>query len=380
MICAKCKKEYKTALMLFNGQTTCPFCKEEQLSVSDLVINRKNQELFSLSQIAFFRYLTDGKKGEVTASEPSLSKAELLKKAIELCMKSASLGHPKAILQTAYLLENFNKEDMNEQERILLACENYHALCFSDKRSVPIKQNAAEFTEKEFLDLKIYAGKNLLRVCKTYKNVLSNSNKFNYEKVLSRLRTIYKTVAFDEALESEGQKKNKPKSVFDILVSSRNKTRAPLFGLLFVSASEFKEVCQKQLENGTTVRKLVAKDKDFLRYSICNANGDLKDLYFSRLASPEALDALLQELDGSNDYLYLFFFNKHGKHAYLNGNQIKTVKGELEKNEQSLLLSLVGKVSGDVSVFFDDDIVQFKNGKNISKAVEDLIESISNEK
>ena len=380
MICKNCGNKFASPLYLYNGSSTCPRCKKEILTISALKVTKENEEYFNLSKIAFLRYLSPKSVNGTTAEK--MSQVELLNKAQYYCQLSATLGNPHAIMQTAYLLERFRSENKNELERIRLAIEYYSALCYSELNFVKGENGAKELSQDEFILLKVEAGKKLLKLCSKYSALLKSSIRYDYKKNKERLNALYKTASFQDDDFSPSVNFNKVDSLIDILSSSRSKTKAPLFGVFFLSAEQFKLLFAKK--NGgvqSVVSKLVSKDPDFLRYMICDKEGKVSSdsaRFFNRIASVKIANEVVENLQ-DEDFVYLYFFNAYGKHNYLTGKQIQTVKGELEENDQALLLSLVNYISEDTAVFFDDDIEQFKSGKNAYGATTELIKSVRGE-
>jgi hypothetical protein len=380
MICKNCGSKFSNPLYLYNGSSTCPRCKKEILTISALSVTKENQEYYNLSEIAFLRYLSPKSVNGTTAEKTS--QAELLVKAHYYCQLSAEQGNPHAIMQMAYLLEKFRSESKNELERIRLAIEYYGALCYSELNFVKSEKGAKEISQEEFTLLKVEAGKKMLKLCKKYSALLKSSTRYDYKKNKERLTALYKTASFQDDDFSLATSFNKVDTLIDILSSSRSKTKAPLFGVFFLSAEQFKLLLEKKGGNEqSVVAKLISKDPDFLRYMICDKTGRVasdSDRFFNRIASVKIANEVVETLK-EEDYIYLYFFNAYGKHNYLTGKQIQTVKRELEENDQALLLSLVNYISEDTAVFFDDDIEQFKSGKNAHGVVTELIKSVRGE-
>lgn len=380
MICKNCGNKFSFPLYLYNGSSTCPRCKKEILTINTLAVTRENEEFYNLSQIAFLRYLSP--KSINAAKVEKFSPAETLNKTHYYCQLAATQGNPHAILQMSYLLEKFRSENKNELERIRLAIEYCSALCYSELNFVKGENGAKELSQDEFLVLKVEAGKRLLSLCQRYATLLKSSARYDYKKNKERLTALYKTASFQDDTLSINESFNKVDSLIDILQSSRSKTKAPLFGVFLLSAEQFKSLITKKSGGATSkVANLISKDPDFLRYMICDNEGRVasdSDRFFNRIASVNIANEVVEILT-EEDYVYLYFFNCYGKHPYLTNKQIQVVKKELEENDQALLLSLVNYISEDTAVFFDDDIEQFKTGKNAYGAATELIKSVRGE-
>ncbi len=373
MVCKLCKRKFHLPLNLFNGQAVCPHCKNQLVAVSALEITKENEEQFALSKIALLRYLSP-KSWKV--SNMNVAGVNLLEKAMEYCDVAAKSGNPKAIFQMAYLLEYFQTENKNQVESIRLAFGYYSALCYNELTSVRREDGAKEFSSQEFLDLKISAATNLLRICSTYAALLKSSGGYyDYKMNKERLSALYKGVKFPEnqALNTF----NKVNTVYNTLMASRSRTKAPLFGVFMLSVGQMQELFSIK---DKACKKLISKSPDLLYYMPCDKNGRVQEMdrYFSRIASVEIADRVLEE-QRARGYMYLYFFNTSGKHPYLNIKQMQTVKAELERDDQALLQSLVSYISSDMMVFFDDDIERYKIRNSAHGAVEKLIDCVREE-
>lgn len=382
MICSKCKNKISSPLYLFNGQTTCPICKNELLSFESLYITQENEELYKLSKIALSRYLSPNSCAVEKAGKTDLTASELLDRAIDFCSQSARQGNPKAIYQLGYIYEYFSQKNKSKVERIKSAFEFYACICYNDSNSIKIDKNADVFSDKEFYDLKITASKSLLRIASQYSSILSSSNRYDYETNKNRLISIYGNDLFEEQLLRDDGASN-VETIFNALLSTRSKTRAPLFGSFLLSASEVKALFEMvDASTNLSVRKLVKKSPDFLRYTICDIDGRYgnDDVYYDRVANENRIDDLLNTVEDKN-YVYFFFFNSFGKHQYLNGRQMQKVKKYLEENDQTLLKKITQTVTERINVFYDDDVKQFMTGKNIKySTIEQIVDFICSNK
>ncbi len=380
MVCNACNRKFRLPLNLFNGQVVCPHCKNELLEINSLQVTKENEELYNLSKIALLRYLSPKSFKE---EKSDITRAALLKLAIEYCDHSAKSGNPKAIAQMAYLLEYFPNEHKNQVEAIRLAFGYYAALCYNELVSVPVKEGAKEFSTEEFFELKTSAGRNLLRICATYSALLTGPS-YDYKKNKERLNAspVYKAknMRFADEQVLTGSF-NKVAAVHNTIDATRSKTRAPLFGVFKLSATQVKELFSADEGEQNSCFKLIDKSPDFLHYMICDKNGKVRrdeDRYFSRLANIELAEKLCADLKES-DYVFFYFFNTSGKHPYLNGKQMQQVKHEIEMDDQALLFSLLSGISDDMAVFFDDDIEMYKNRQSVHGAVERLIDCVREE-
>ena len=53
-----CGKNIATPLELFNGLLACPHCKKELTIIRDFKITEHNNDLYNLSELYYYKYLT----------------------------------------------------------------------------------------------------------------------------------------------------------------------------------------------------------------------------------------------------------------------------------------------------------------------------------
>ena len=83
-----CGKNIATPLELFNGLLACPHCKKELTIIRDFKITEHNNDLFNLSELYYYKYLTSF-TGEQPKSKNTVAKKVLLEKAIATCKEAA---------------------------------------------------------------------------------------------------------------------------------------------------------------------------------------------------------------------------------------------------------------------------------------------------
>ena len=126
MICQQCHKKVETPLELYDGGWACPHCKHGLMSAfSDFSVTRENEELFTLSERSYYRWLTNARRGQEGRA--------WLGKAVELCRESARLGNPLAVTRLGYYYDkDYVEENRSEAVRCRIAYAYYSAVCFSD--------------------------------------------------------------------------------------------------------------------------------------------------------------------------------------------------------------------------------------------------------
>jgi len=377
-----CGKTFIKPLELYNGALVCPHCKKELSVVSDFKITVRNQELFNLSELYFYRYLSPKSQDTTRGSALKLAPEEMVELAIENCRQAAKEGNPYAVYKMGYYNEFFMETKRSENDRIRVAFNYYASICYSDIKKPKVETGAPSMSDEEFANLKYRAGVSLINLYAHYSQALKGTSKYDYEKNKQRLTSLY-----GEIQENEGQVAKRAgsriKSVFKVLLSCLNKTRAPLWGLFLLTGVEFKNLFTLKKyakDKKPEVYKLISKGVE-LRYLPCNSDGtitkDIDERYFINLASEDRVKEILSEVrDDDNFYLYLF--NPKGTHEFLSGSQIKRIGKKLAENSYEAVCSLID-YSAQEYLFFDDDIVVFKRGGKIERCVDSLVEKISGE-
>ena len=374
-----CGKKFSAPLELFNGALVCPHCKRELSVVADFKLTAENQELFNLSELYFFRYLSP--KSYEQGERPALNLApeELLELAIDNCNKSAKAGNPKAVFRMGFYNEHYLETIRSENDRIRMAFDYYASLCFSPDLSVKVETGVKPISNKEFEDLKRSAGVSLLRLYSNYSRALKGIDKFDYEKNKQRLTVLYGDLNVDGKNDKKGAG-SRTKNVYGVLSKCFNKTRAPLCGLFFLSGAELKSLFafkKDKRDKKPELFKFITKGLE-IRYLDCDENGiitkEREDRYFINFPNEAKSKEILSGIEDEK-YVYLYFFNTHGKHQYLSGGQIKKAGAKFAKNYYEQLCRLID-FSAQEYLFYDDDIVMYKKGNNIERCVEMLIDKI----
>ncbi len=364
MICTNksCGKKFNVALDLFNGISTCPHCKKELTVIHDFKITQHSEALYNLSELYFFRYLSPQSYKPTVDGVLALSPAQLLEKAIEICSEAAKDGHPKAVYKMGYYNEHYLDTSKSESDRMRKAFDYYSAICFYDKNSVPTEKSVKSFSGDEFEAFKRNAATCLLNLLTKYPRAFKGANKYDYETNNQRIISMYGAVSVNKKFK-KSKNVGKSKSIRQILTSCFSKERAPLFGLFFLGADDLKDLFDsKKTEKGKqNFLKFISKGLD-VRFLQCNSEGVVEsgERYFTRFKSEDKLKQFISEI-ANGEFYYLYFFNTHGKHAFLSNSMMEKVKTELQRDDYELIGRLIDFQMLEY-LFFDDDIMQFKKG------------------
>lgn len=374
-----CGKTFANPLELYNGALVCPHCKRELSLVSDFKLTERNQELFNLSELYLYRYLSPKSQDQTKGNALKLKPEEMVSLAIENCRQSAKEGNPYAAYKMGYYNEYFLETKRSENDRIRVAFNYYSSLCYCEAKKPKVEQGVAPMSEEEFEYLKHQAGVALLNLYSSYSRALKGATRYDFEKNKQRLTSLYGDLGVEQNIMNK-RAGSRIKSVFKVISSCLNKTRAPLWGLFLLTGDEFKNLFTLKKyakDKKPEVYKLIAKGIE-LRYLPCDSQGsitkDIDERYFINLVNEDKIREFLAEIrDDDNFYLYLF--NPKGAHQHLSNSQIKRVGKKLADNSYEAVCSLID-YSAQEYLFFDDDIVVFKKGSKIERCVDLLIEKI----
>ena len=371
-----CGKNIATPLELFNGLLACPHCKKELTIIRDFKITEHNNDLFNLSELYYYKYLTSF-TGEQPKSKNTVAKKILLEKAIATCKEAAYLGHPEAVFKMGGYYESYF-ETMSDSDRKRVAFEYYAALCYSNKSSVEKEESISGFNSEQFAELK------RLAAIKLYSLVCSGDKEFGslkkYDRELNRQRIIseYGVVEYNAltSFEEDGGKAEMLKKLFHGCISKKGK--APLFGIYGLKGSELKEIFSSTAQDkNKSIYRILTRGLEIRFIESENGRVDEIDGYFVKMTNQTSAMENLSDINQNGEY-YLYFFNEGGKHQFLSSVQMKKVKRALEQNQFEQIKRLINAGAEDYT-FFDDDIVMFKKGNNLGAAIEGLMDYICEE-
>ena len=348
MICinSNCNKKFKEPLKLYNGKIACPYCKEIINNIGQVKITVNNENLFNFSEMCYYRYLTP-KSYNFVASRTLNTKAELLNNAIKYCEQAAREGNPFAIYKVGYYYE-FHAD--SQDDKIKMAYEYYKTI-FELNRGVEVEEGANGITNAELNVIKDNSAKGIARLISKYKYVFANNNRYNVSQILAEIKAFNKNIISTDI--NALSKTKYVKNVFETCV--QNKTRSPLFGVLFLTSAELKEVFgelgsfTRFIHKGVTIKLLET-----------NNRGEV-DFANKRFIEQNA-NTLVNFTDKNVKYYYLFFYNELGKHKLLSKTTIKKIKHALENNDEFNECNNLIVYPKAEYVIHDDDIVYLRNG------------------
>ena len=372
MNCINCNKKFKKPLNLFNGERTCPHCKKKLTELKSLYITEENEGLYNLSEVYYLRYLSPDSYSLNNKKALAYTPAELLENAVKYCEESAKLGNPKAIYKMGYYNEFYLETEKSETDKIRIAFDYYSYLCYSSDVTVQSDGIAKGITKDEFSALKRNSAEAIVNLMNKYqvafKGVGDYAKKYDMKANFKKIKSIYGDIVVDNTVVTVNQSsKIKSKQVQGVLKSCFGKDRVPLFGLYFLSFEEIKKVFSK--DDGDK------KKQDFVKFlkkgfnvgiTECDANGELlldNDGYFTDY-NEQKLKAFLENDSNLGKYFYLYFYNSKGKRTYLKKYDVAKTQNDLIRNEYALIKELINFGMLEY-LFFEDDIVQFKNAEKL---------------
>lgn len=352
------KKEKESGLgqilELYDGQMAS-LANKKLISdtVPELKFTARGKELFALSESFYCKWLGGG--GDYS----------LVEKAIALCREAVALGEPRAVVKMAFYYDkDYIATDRTEEFRCRVACDYYSKVVYCEEAP----RSLDGVTPDDWQELQRTAARMFVDMLAGAQKSLSDytDGKYSCAENAQRLLTKF-------GVESErGNIAHNPLSDGDkfaetVLIScKRNKKRAPLFGIIRLTAEEIMRVFAPKGE----AMKICGDVNIWL---------DDKDRVF-RVNNTSAFKAALEGLQGGEIWLY-FVNNNAGGHKYLSGAQRKGLCELMMKDNFARFIRLKESAEerGKIRyVFSDDDVQFFINGKltPIKSALDGLIDRV----
>lgn len=349
MKCVKCSKTFETPLMLYSGKTACPFCGEFLAVAETFEVTAESEEYFRLSELAWFRYLENGK-------------LSYIKKCLEYCIRAAHTGHPKAILRLGYLYETgYASAGLGRIECGRIASGYYNSLCFFGKQ---VNANGISgYDEESMSGIKMLAAKRLWNLVSTLAgaNASVRPDGSAVKELKSKLTRLYPSVKFDD-VEVAGEISGS--DLASKLQSCFDKTRAPVFGVIKLTAAELKANVDEILDR--------AHQGLDMFHIVCGAGGEVDGRSKNAFNALTNRKRIVEYIDATESDGYLYFFNTNGKHPYVGRQIMEKVRDELaEDGSFALVKTLINKGGRAEYTFYDDDIFAF--GNSAKKLIDDVI-------
>ncbi|MCM1439049.1 MAG: hypothetical protein NC131_07535 [Roseburia sp.] len=346
---------YESILELYDGQMATLSNKRLLSSaVPELAFSAHGKELFALSESYYCKWLEGG--GDLS----------LVDRAIELCRESASLGYPHAVLKMAFYYDkDYLAPDRTEEFRCRVASDYYAKIVYAEETP---KFYDAVTPEMPWEDIQRCAAQMFLEMLAGAQQLLAGyaEGKYSYAENAARIREKFGIVPergnLSQRFSYDGEK-----FAETVLVScKRNKTRAPLFGILSLKRAE----CLKVFAQKSAVMRICGDINIWL---------DCGDRVF-RVNNTSAFFNYLEGLSADEIWVY-FVNNNSGGHRYLSGKQRKDLCELMMRDGFSRFIRLkesAAERGRQRYVFSDDDIQFFINGRltGVKSALDSLIDRV----
>ena len=366
MICQQCHKKVETPLELYDGGWACPHCKHGLMSAfSDFSVTRENEELFTLSERSYYRWLTNARRGQEGRA--------WLDKAVELCRESARLGNPLAVTRLGYYYDkDYVEENRSEAVRCRIAYAYYSAVCFSDAE---LKVQEGVLGRYEWKQIRVRAAEMMLNMLAFAPEELTALDKFNFAYNRSRVRA---KLGIDTAAERvEPMRVGRDRQTFETLYSCFAKQRAPLFGIFRLSGEELKRLFGMSVGNRFDACRMAERGL-YLGIIACGRGGGVAEDggTFTALRNRARIGQVLVETeDGAS--LCLYFFNESGGHRFFGRYGLGAIRKALEANRFALVKRLIDDGGRMDYTFLDDDVYLYKTtARGGADAVKKLINAV----
>lgn len=322
-------------------------------TVSELKFTARGRELFALSESFYCKWLESGKD------------YSLVDKAIELCRAAALLGEPRAVVKMAFYYDkDYISTDRTEEFRCRVACDYYSKVVYCDE--TPRSYDGV--TPDNWEELRRTAARMFVDMLAGAQESLSDyaDGKYSCAENADKIRLKF-GIASERGNIARNPLSEGDKFAETVLTScKRNRTRAPLFGIIRLTAGEVQRVFEPRSE----VMKICGDVNIWL--------DDGSKVF--RVNNTSAFKSALEGLASGEVWLY-FVNNNAGGHKYLSGKQRKDLCDLMMKDNFARFIRLKESAEerGKVRyVFSDDDVQFFINGKltPIKNALDGLIDRV----
>ena len=369
MIChnEKCRRKVESPLELYDGSWACPYCKHEMMSsFSSFSVTAENEELYTLSERSYYRWLTN-------ASRRAPGGKKWLDKAVELCREAAQKGNPLAVTRLGFYYDkDYVEENRSEAVRCRIAYAYYSAVCYSD---ADLKTEEGVRRRYDWKEIRVQAARQMLEMLAFAPEEVAALDKFNFEFNRSRVKAKL-GVEIDRS-RVEPMKASKEEQAFSALYSCFSKQRAPLFGICRMTGEELKKLFKITVGNRFDAYRMAERGV-FMGLAECSARGGMKDGggMFTAMKNRRRTDEVLSSVE-DDGYYCLYFFNESGGHRFFGKYGLSVIKKALEENRFGLVKRLVDDGGRMDYTFLDDDVYLYKTKmRNVKDAVRKLVSAV----
>ena len=366
MICQQCHKRAEQPLELYDGGWACPHCKHEMMSAfSAFSVTAENEELFTLSERSYYRWLTNSRRGQEGRT--------WLDKAVELCKEAARLGNPLAVTRLGFYYDkDYVEENRSEAVRCRIAYAYYSAVCFSD---ADLKVQEGVRGRYEWKDIRVHAAELMLNMLAYAPEELTALDKFNFEYNRARVRA--KLGVDTPAVRTEPMRVGRSRQAFELLYSCFAKQRAPLFGIFRLSGEELKGLFGITMGSRFDAYRMAERGL-YIGVIGCDKRGGVEDGAgtFTALRNRARIGQVLAATEDGAP-LCLYFFNENGGHRFFGRYGLGAIRKALEANRFALVKRLIDDGGRMDYTFLDDDVYLYKTTmRGAADAVRRLVHAV----
>lgn len=342
-------------LELYDGRMARHNGKPYTAMGAELKFSARGKELYALCESFYGRWL-----------EKADAPRSLLDKSIEICREAAAEGYPHAVVKLAYFYDkDYVALDRTEEFRCRVACDYYRKVVFCENAPKGIE----EVTPAVWEEVKRIAACRLIDMLAGAQKSLSDygNGTYSYEENLRLIRQRNIAVSTDNRHLPQRGERDKADFMETVFYACKhNKTRAPLFGVMSITAASAKRVFAP--------KSMAMKMCGDLNIWLFNGEKLLK------VNNTANFKNFVGEIAGENNWVF-FFNNNLGGHRYVNGKQRKELCELMMKDNYARFKRLTQSAEerGRSEYLFSDDDIQFflcKKSK-LRNALDSLIDKVA---
>ncbi|MGI6594519.1 MAG: hypothetical protein ACOX24_05535 [Christensenellales bacterium] len=389
MICphSSCKKNFTQPLELFNGIWFCPHCKKSIFpdENTSLVVTEENYlKLVESDKIFYSKWLANRE------GKDRREKIEDLKNAINLCMESAYLKNPYALVNMGFYFENnYVESHKNIFARMRVAYLYYNAVCYNKKDiKISMSKNSkpTSLDVEEVNNIKKQAAINLYNLLDSIpkgqeKNVLgiNKTLKFEKEKIVKLLKELGVSKLHSKTEEVDSEDKVSHEVIFDLVVNASKSAKSFLFGIFQISKSNIDNLIDKTFSTRLGKKKglgdLIEEGKIKMKIAeVLEVKGRISEREAREFDNIDSKNVLLNLKDKLTEGLYfVFLFNNMVDNEYLPKTGAQRIYKIMTNDNDNNIRKYIQDGLFNSYIFTSEDIYKF-SGKlpNYQKSIEAL--------
>lgn len=375
MICKNntCRKEIEEPLVLINGDWICPHCKEPLVNTEiSFQITKESNDLFKLSELFYFYSIKE---------QDSTKRNFYITNAVTNCRLAVEQGHPEAYVRLGFYYDkDYIELNRSEIARSQMAYQYYSAVCFSTSNDTDLKIDPG-VENVSLTELKKRAATLLLQMLAEFADGELLNKRYNFAENARKIKDTLGIVV-ERNNNSVSTKQDQFEKIYSALCDSKNKKRAPVFGLFtMVRVADLKKLFTINDEH---VFSLIKNEELQLRFFTYKKGSTTKisDEGLFTLSNKKNVNDEIEDLEKQKkEYVILVFFNKKNGHNFLKKKEVSLLEKYLINNPDEYLLTLATNLAYNTfassRVYYDDDIYYLFDTKShsVPKALNKLIEN-----